>query len=45
MALGLGFPKIIDSECVNMTPPLKLHIGRKTIPVLIWFNTILKQPI
>ena len=44
-ALGLSFFKLIYSGWINMTlPPLNLHIGRRTNPILI-LNTILKQPI
>ena len=44
-ALGLSFFKLIYSGWINNDPPpLYLHIGRRTNPILI-LNTILKQPI
>ena len=44
MALRLGFLKVLYSGWLNMTP-LNLHSRRRTNPILIQLNTILKQPI
>ena len=45
----LSFLKVIYSRLVSMTPSPtphpKLHIERRTNPILIYLHTIFKQPI